>query len=63
MSQLQIDRLENSFLKERVSSLEQQVDLLTQKIATVQRQHAVLIATKVKIDKEQSSKHREYSIV
>ncbi|CAK9001653.1 unnamed protein product [Durusdinium trenchii] len=39
-------RLENSFLKERVSSLEQQVDLLTQKIATVQRQHAVLIATK-----------------
>ncbi|CAK9002141.1 unnamed protein product [Durusdinium trenchii] len=45
-------RLENSFLKERVSSLEQQVDLLTQKIATVQRQHAVLIATKEKLEED-----------
>ena len=39
-------RAENSFLKERVGRLEEQVQLLAEKIATVQRQHAVLVATK-----------------
>jgi len=42
-------RAENSFLKERVGRLEEQVQLLAEKIATVQRQHAVLVATKEKL--------------
>ena len=38
--------MENSFLKERVGRLEEQVDMLADQIAAVQRQRAVLLATK-----------------
>lgn len=38
--------MENSFLKERVGRLEEQVEMLADKIAAVQRQRAVLLATK-----------------
>lgn len=45
-------RAENSFLKERVGRLEEQVDMLADKIAAVQRQRAVLLATKEKLEQD-----------
>ena len=42
----QLVRAENSFLKERVSKLEEQVHKLGDQIAAVQRHKAVLVATK-----------------
>eukprot|EP00438_Fugacium_kawagutii_P007396 Skav233947 [mRNA] locus=scaffold1382:104117:113314:+ [translate_table: standard] len=48
-------RAENSFLKERVGRLEEQVRLLAEQIAAVQRQRAVLVATK---ERRRSCTHR-----
>eukprot|EP00435_Cladocopium_sp_Y103_P009450 s5285_g2.t1 len=45
-------RAENSFLKERVIRLEEQVQMLADQIAAVQRQRAVLVATKEKLQQD-----------
>ncbi|CAJ1386071.1 unnamed protein product, partial [Effrenium voratum] len=48
----QPSRLENSFLKERVNTLQQQVKLLEEQIANCQRQHAVLLAKKENMEEQ-----------
>ena len=48
-------RLENSFLKERVRTLQQQVEHLNDKIAAVQRQHLILVMKKERKSKYESS--------
>ena len=41
-----LDRLENSFVQERVATLKQQMAALTEQVATTKRQISALVAVK-----------------